>query len=86
MAKCKMCERETPDGQEYCARDTPPEGVLKEGDRCQEAHAFLSNTRYFPCSQPATRIVFHEKDKRDYAMCDPCADHNVRNRGGTYVI
>ncbi len=49
--------------------------------RCEEASMF-SVTGYIPCNAPATTIVFHGRRERPYWMCDSCADHNVKNRGG----
>jgi hypothetical protein len=57
---------------------------VPEGARCQEA-SFLSRGTYIPCNAPATKVIFHDKDRRGYYMCNPCADHNVRNRGGRDV-
>jgi hypothetical protein len=51
---------------------------------CQEASP-LSRETYIPCGATATAIVYHEKDHRGYYMCDPCADHNLRHRGGKLV-
>lgn len=48
---------------------------------CQEA-ALDSGDTYRPCGQPAERSIFRARDGRAYNMCSPCADHNVRNRGG----
>jgi hypothetical protein len=52
--------------------------------RCQEASMY-SRGFYIPCGQPAVAVVRHDKDRRSYYMCAPCADHNVRNRGGKLV-
>jgi hypothetical protein len=49
--------------------------------RCEEASMFSKET-YIPCGEPATSIIWHNKDKRSYLMCFGCADHNVKNRGG----
>jgi len=57
---------------------------IQDDARCQEA-SILSRGTYIACSAPATTIVYHEKDGRGYFMCDPCADHNIRNRGGKLV-
>lgn len=57
---------------------------IPDGAECQEA-SIHSREKYIPCRAPATTIVFHEKDGRGYYMCDPCADHNCRNRGGKLV-
>ena len=48
---------------------------------CQEASIFSHET-YIPCGQPATSIIWHNKDKRAYTMCFGCANHNVKNRRG----
>jgi hypothetical protein len=45
----------------------------------------LSFGGYIPCSAPAVAIVHHDRDGRGYYMCLPCADHNLRNRGGRLV-
>ncbi len=46
---------------------------------CQEASA-LSMTRYIACGRPAS-VIIDNGDEHPYWMCEPCADHNVRNRG-----
>jgi hypothetical protein len=58
---------------------------IPEGATCQEA-SMHSRGKYIACGVPAVTIVRHDKDRRSYYMCGPCADHNVRNRGGKYVI
>ena len=57
---------------------------IPEGARCQEA-SMLSRGSYIPCFAPAVAIVYHDRDRRGYYMCAPCADHNVRNRGGKLI-
>jgi len=57
---------------------------IPDDAKCQEA-SILSRESYIPCGAKATTIVYHEKDRRGYFMCDPCADHNIRNRGGNLV-
>lgn len=57
---------------------------VPEGAHCQEA-SIMSRAAYVPCGAPATSIVRHDKDGRSYLMCTPCADHNLRNRGGKLV-
>jgi hypothetical protein len=52
---------------------------------CQEA-SVLSVSKYIPCGKPATKIVWHNKDGRAYAMCDACAYHNINNRGGIELV
>ena len=37
---------------------------------------------YFPCNEPAVCRVYHENGNVTYRMCEACADHNVKNRGG----
>ena len=49
--------------------------------KCQEAHDFLSHTKYFPCGQSALRSVYSKRDRRSYNMCEQHADHAVNNRG-----
>lgn len=49
---------------------------------CEEASMFAPPGCYLPCGQPATTRVRHERDQRTYNMCDMCADHNIKNRGG----
>lgn len=48
--------------------------------RCEEASP-LSREVYIPCNAPATRRIWSARDRRVYRMCEPCADHAVRNRG-----
>jgi hypothetical protein len=55
--------------------------VSLDGMRCEEA-SIHSNRTYIPCNSPAYGIVWHDRDKRAYVMCEPCCLHNVRNRGG----
>lgn len=57
---------------------------IPEGSECQEA-SILSQSNYIPCTRPAVAIIYHERDRRGYYMCDGCADHNVKNRGGKWV-
>lgn len=58
--------------------------TIPEDARCQEASIFWVKT-YIACNQKATTIIYHEKDRRGYYMCDACADHNIWNRGGKLV-
>ena len=50
---------------------------------CEEA-ALISSEVYIPCNKPATQVLHCDRDRRDYRMCDFCADHNIR-RGMTFV-
>lgn len=56
--------------------------MLKAKEHCCEEAAPTSTFCYIPCNRPATRIVFLERDNREYRMCMFCADHNIKNRGG----
>jgi hypothetical protein len=51
------------------------------GVPCQEVHAVV-NGRPLHDGEEAVIVVWHEKDRRAYPMCEACGDHNVRNRGG----
>lgn len=51
---------------------------------CEEASMF-SSYKYIPCSAPSTKAVYLKGDDTTYRMCEGCADHNVRNRGGELV-
>ena len=62
----------------------PPAELKAAPDRCEEASP-LSREKYIPCNAPAVAIIYHDRDRREYRMCAPCADHNVRNRGGKMV-
>lgn len=42
----------------------------------------MSRDFYVPCNKPAETLVYHKRDDRTYRMCEMCADHNIRNRGG----
>ena len=52
---------------------------------CEEASP-LSRATFIPCGRPAVMIVWHNKDRRGYRMCDPCGAHNVHNRGGIRLV
>ena len=57
--------------------------------KCQEATAFglVINGEIVPCGQPGAKVVFHQRDGRHvYVMCLPCADHNIKNRGGIELV
>lgn len=58
---------------------------LKAGrDRCEEASP-LSREKYIPCNAPATQVVDTGGLEGTYRMCDPCASHNINNRGMRYI-
>lgn len=48
-----------------------------EWNGCEEA-ALGCRDIYIPCNKPATQVLHCSRDKRDYRMCDFCADHNIR--------
>ncbi len=57
--------------------------------KCQEANllGIVINGEPVPCGQPGAKVVFHQHDGRNvYVMCLPCADHNIRNRGGVELV
>lgn len=49
-------------------------------ETCEEASP-LSVKTYIACGVKATRRILSERGRKTYSMCDPCASHNVRNRG-----
>jgi hypothetical protein len=53
--------------------------------KCQEA-SVLSVKTYVPCAAPAVAIVWNNRDRRGYAMCEPCAYHNENNRGCVILV
>ena len=82
FAPAFFARREAP--ETYFA-PVPSDRQIPRGARCQEASPFYSTHRYIPCGAPAVEVVYHAKDRRAYFMCAPCADHNVRHRGGKLV-
>jgi hypothetical protein len=56
-----------------------------QGMRCEEAST-LSTHMFIPCSRPVCALIWHERDRRAYMMCEGCASHNIQNRGGRLVI
>ncbi|MES2155439.1 MAG: hypothetical protein V4510_09925 [bacterium] len=51
---------------------------------CQEASP-ASRETFIACGAPAARFVLSERGQKVYPMCEPCATHNVRNRGAEDV-
>lgn len=47
--------------------------------RCEEASPMSVKTK-LDCGKQAEVIVWSNKDGRAYAMCGPCATHNVNER------
>lgn len=60
---------------------SPPE--ILAGIYCQEDSGIGGP---FQCGRPACAVVWHEKDKRAYPMCEIDAWHNVKNRGGRLLM
>lgn len=60
---------------------------LKAGpNRCEEA-SVLSRDCYIPCNAPAVSVVgWKGRSETPIRMCESCAWHNVRNRGGYIVM
>lgn len=60
--------------------------TFKAEENCCEEASILSNEFYIPCNVPAVQIVGW-KGRRDkpIRMCEACARHNTKNRGG-YVV
>lgn len=57
--------------------------------KCQEANlmGIVINDEPVPCGKPGAKVVFHQNDGRHvYVMCLPCADHNIKNRGGIELV
>lgn len=52
---------------------------------CQEA-SIHSRETFIACARPGAQFVFHEKDRRVYVMCEACAYHNLKNRGGIELV
>lgn len=47
---------------------------------------FAPSGMYLPCGQPAVKIIgWKGRSDQPIPMCEMCADHNVRNRGGYLV-
>lgn len=49
---------------------------------CREA-SIHSGSVYLPCGRPATELI--ELDGAQVPMCESCARHNVKNRGGKRI-
>lgn len=54
--------------------------IVADDNGCEEAST-ASHAFYIPCNAPAVAYVYNG-DRRPYRMCEWCASHNVRNRGG----
>lgn len=62
---------------------------LTANEHCCEEAAILPpglDLGYVPCNKPATKIVgWKGRSDPPIRMCDACADHNIRNRGGQLI-
>lgn len=63
---------------------------LKAAPNCCEEASMLSHQFYIPCNAPASYIVAFLDAKGEvregpYRMCEPCMDHNTRNRRATLM-
>ncbi len=38
------------------------------------------------CHRAGQTLVWHQKDRRAYVMCDQCSYHNIKNRGGIELV
>lgn len=64
---------------------TPPDAESKiapaEGATCTEC--VMGSPIYVPCGKPAEYVIENRNERNP--MCAMCADHNVRNRGASYM-
>jgi len=64
----------------------PQPEPLKAKPHCCEEASLSSHSFYIPCNNPATKVVgWKGRSDSPIRMCEMCADHNVKNRGG-YVV
>lgn len=60
--------------------------TLKANEHCCEEASLHSREVYMPCNAPAKLIVgWRGRTDAPIRMCEGCADHNCKNRGG-YVV
>lgn len=62
--------------------------MMTANEHCCEECAIMPPgvNAYFPCNKPATKIVgWKGRSDIPIRMCDGCADHNIRNRGGETI-
>ena len=60
-----------------------------EDTTCQEiiATSPIDPTQGIECGRPGHTVIWHQRDGRHvYVMCDQCAYHNVKNRGGIDLL
>lgn len=59
--------------------------TIPDDATCQEA-GLGSVHFYIPCGKRAVAIIgYNGRTEGPYYMCGPCANHNVRNRGGKLI-
>ena len=53
---------------------------------CQEIKMAVGSG-LIECGRPGYTVVFHQNDgKHVYIMCNQCADHNIKRRGGIELV
>jgi hypothetical protein len=66
------------------ARRSTPAAVAASALYCEEASTLSRD--YIPCGLPAVAVVgWKGRQDAPIRMCEFCADHNVKNRGG-YIV
>lgn len=59
---------------------------LKAAPGCCEEASIVSHQTYIPCNRPARYLVgWARRNEGPYRMCEPCASHNVSNRGAQII-
>lgn len=58
--------------------------ALATSGTCEETSDYIRGM-HITCGRPAVTTVYHKHDRKSYAMCEMCADHNINNRGGQEV-
>lgn len=54
--------------------------MFKAKSGCCEEASIFSREFYIPCNITATKLVYSDRDKINYRMCEPCSSHNIKNR------
>ena len=60
------------------------ERALASSTTCEDTSNYIRGM-HITCGRPAVTTVYHERDRKSYAMCEMCADHNINNRDGQEV-
>lgn len=59
---------------------------LEAAPGCCEEASVASHETYIPCNRPARYMVgWSRRTEGPYRMCEPCASHNVSNRGAEII-